>query len=336
MIESNEAGSVLFQDHTSANAEQGAVSNVPIGEDSPPQAASLHPAEKSGSAGMWAALLALAVALVALAGYDYWFLRKTGFSLAELPTLASTVRSLGSRMDALEAQVKDWAAERQALSQELSQTDTRLRDGLAGISAQTRALISEAEIQTTHQLDARTRPLETRLNFVAAREQTDHAQLAQLSSTVGRLRNRLATLQSHQAQTGEEVSGLARRQSQTSARIGGLEHQLQPRQIAFDAIAKQGSKLAPGISFHLTKANVPYQRYSGWIRDHGRIIWVRNQSAQRPLTFYSAASRQVLDLVITQVSKKRVSGFFMLAEPARSFPEQSANNLPNPGNSTDN
>jgi hypothetical protein len=85
MIKGNEAGSVLFRNHTMENAQPEAVSNIPIREASPPSTSSPHPVEKGGSAGLWGALLAIAVALAALAGYDYWFMRKAGFSFAEPP-----------------------------------------------------------------------------------------------------------------------------------------------------------------------------------------------------------------------------------------------------------
>lgn len=324
MIDSNETGSVLFRDYKLGPSQPEAVANAEISHAETPLASS-HPVEKGGSAGLWGALLALALALAALAGYDYWFLHKTGFSIATLPNLVHSVSALSSRMDAVETQVKDWATERQALLGEMTGINQHIRAELGGMRVETRHLIASAETHMGQQLDQRTRPLESRLNGVEARQQNDHARLAQLATAVGTLRQHLEAVQHQQAQTTQQFRGLEREQSQTGSAVDGLTDQLQRTRVNFEAGKGRDTEIAPGISLYLSKTNVLHQRYSGWIRDAHthQTLWIKNQGVQQPVIFYSAGGQRALEMIVTRVGKGLAPGYLLLPKSARNQPEQS-------------
>jgi hypothetical protein len=319
MIDSNETGSVLFRDDAMEGPQPQEASAVPTGHSEAPVASSFEPIEKGGgSTALWGALLALALALAALAGYDYWFLRKTGFSIATLPNLVQSVSALGNRLDAVEGQAKAWATERQTLLDEMSRTNQRVRSELGGIRVQTQHMMASAESRMERQLDQRTGPIDTRLDGVETRLQDDRARVAQLAAAVGTLRQRLAAVQQQQEQNLQRLRGLEREQGQTSSAVDSLTHQLQRKRVSFEAGKGVGNEIVPGISLHLTKTNVLHQRYSGWISDvhTHRTLWIKNQGVQQPVIFYSAGGQRALELIVTRVSKGAASGYLLIPQSA--------------------
>ncbi len=315
MMDSNQTGSVLFRNEGTEAPPQQEVSAVPLDHAEPSIASSDVQVEKGGSPAMWAALLALAVALVAQAGYDYWYLRKTGYSLATIPNLVQSMKALGGRVDGIEAQVKDWATERQALLDRMTQTDERVQSELGGIRSETRHLVATAEGRLQAQIAQSTRPIETRLDGVAANQQLDHARLAQLSAAVGTLRQRVAAVQHQQAQSARQLGTLESRESRTRSAVDTLAQQLQRKQLSFEAGKGRDAEIAPGISLHVTHTNVLHQRYSAWIRDvhTHQTLWVNNQGIEQPVIFFSAGERP-MELIVTRVSKQTASGYLLVPE----------------------
>ena len=65
---------------------------------------------RRSNGGLWLALMILVLALVGASGYFYLSLRNNNISLSQVPELLQSITTLGGRMDATEAKLRDLAA----------------------------------------------------------------------------------------------------------------------------------------------------------------------------------------------------------------------------------
>ena len=309
MSESTSTGSILFRDVSldPPDAKADAVRDYSVGPVAPAYTATEH-----GSSGMlWGALLALALALAALGAYDYWFITKNGASISQLPAVISSVGSMGARLDSVEAQMKDWASDRQALMALVAKTNTQVHAGLNSIRAETHRSIAAAETQMNQVLEARAAPLDARLSQVETQQQADHTDLAQLKNSVGDLRRQVDLAN---AVSNENRRILANQPAQTQPAEGVAGLLPARARLSFELSKGAPATVAPGISVRVTKTNVTHQSFSGWIAflpDQHFIVF-KNQDADRPVSFYSPQGEGPYDLVVSSVSKQGVGGYVIM------------------------
>lgn len=118
-----------------------------------------------------------------------------------------------------------------------------------------------------------------------------------------------------QGPPGPDVS--ERRQEtarQTAARFHKpAKHAPGATRVAFQVSEGRSRRLAPGISFGLSRTDPARGRANGWMwlmPDH-RTIWLRNQAAHQPLVFYSYKDGKRRELVLTNVTRNGVTGYLL-------------------------
>jgi sortase A len=86
------------------------------------------------------------------------------------------------------------------------------------------------------------------------------------------------------------------------------------RTVSFEVNEGHSSELAPGISFGLSSADAASHLVNGWmwLMPDRRTIWLRNQSTDQPIVFYSGNDGRRRELRITRVTRGRVSGYLRL------------------------
>ena len=84
--------------------------------------------------------------------------------------------------------------------------------------------------------------------------------------------------------------------------------------IAFSIGKNHSRQLAPGISMGVTETDVADHRVSGWmwLMPDRRTIWLRNQPADEPVTFYGREDGKRRELRITTVTKNSAAGYLVL------------------------
>jgi sortase A len=89
--------------------------------------------------------------------------------------------------------------------------------------------------------------------------------------------------------------------------------------LTFNLMPHHSQQLAPGISIGIDEIDAGAGTVNGWVWliPDRRTVWLRHQSAEEPLVFYSEGRRR--ELILTKISRESVSGR-VAAAPAHRFP----------------
>ncbi len=151
----------------------------------------------------------------------------------------------------------------------------------------------------------------------AARDSARHsADVEQVRSEVEDIRNG----------STQEIAALRRDQDRNRQDVASISNKLAVEKVPFEAGKDHNTELAEGISLYVSGTDVRYRRVNGWmwVPSEHRNLWLRDQSALEPVTFYGSQDGQKRELVITNVAKNSVTGYLLLpketnqVEPARS------------------
>ncbi len=99
---------------------------------------------RRSNGGLWFALMVLALALVGASAYLYLGLRNNNITLSQVPELLQSITTLGGRMDATEAKLRDLAANWDGLTNHLAELDRKVDSSLRATRNQTRELVGQA------------------------------------------------------------------------------------------------------------------------------------------------------------------------------------------------
>ena len=93
-----------------------------------------------------------------------------------------------------------------------------------------------------------------------------------------------------------------------------MARRLDQYRVDFEVSKDQTREVAPGITLTLSNLNVSYQRVEGRMHviPDGRILWIRGQSIQQPLAFYTLKDDRHYELVLTRVSKDSAIGYVLM------------------------
>jgi chaperonin cofactor prefoldin len=263
----------------------------------------------------WLAITALAVALIAAAGYGYRALEKDNSVLMQVPAIQRMVTTLGTRTDATEAQLRDLTANWGTLANRVTKLDRKVSSGLLTAHKQTVELIAQAEGRLRADMDGRTRVIDARLDRVESNQADDRARLAQmqdqLQKEVAGVREEAA---GRQYDTGRDLASLHQQVNQGQSDLRVLNQRIARQRVNFEAVKNSTVELAPGVSLTVLKTDVSYQRFEGYLSltNDGRTLWLRHAGAQQAVPFYSKQTSRPYDLVVTTVGKDGVVGYLML------------------------
>src|SRR5438552_4038931 len=110
--------------------------------------------------------------------------------------------------------------------------------------------------------------------------------------------------QAHQA-TRNDVSGLDRRLSSNQTAVSALSNQVERKRIDFELQNGRTQQVVDRIYVTIKKTDVERQRVDGWVQiaSDGRIVWLRGEGAQNPISFSSRADSRPYQLVFTRVGR---------------------------------
>lgn len=283
-----------------------------------PEAPAYH---KRRSAGLWTALVSLAVVLAVLAFYGYSVLSNQNNRLGWLPSLAKSVAAVRARTDALASSIRGWNSRQQALEARVRKLDAVWESRLAGARRYAAELVNSASQKDHQELDQRTAALKAQIAGMASSQQAEQRHLAQVEKDLASTRQELASVQ---ASHNREMAAFQQRQVSTQGEIDSINKSLSTHQVSFQAVRGHDADLAPGISLHITGTDIAHQQFRGWIWLAGtrRRLWFRRQAVAAPVVFYPKAGAQAYELVVTQVGSGGVAGYLLTPVGSES---QSAN-----------
>lgn len=276
--------------------------------DQPGEVAAYH---KRRTAGLWVALVSLAVALVVAAAYGYSVISKDNAQLAWLPSLKNSLSAVRGRVTDLEAKLQVSQNGQQNLAAQVQKLDATWKSDLNGVRSDTAGFVIAAYQKQHEELDRRTAILNAQVAEMTSREHAEQVRVAQLEQGLIRTQEELASVRKSNA---AELAVLQQQQAASQREIASLNSLLATDEVDFEIDKNQGEELAPGVSLHLTKTDPQRQRFHGWIwlAANRRTIWVRNQSIQRPVVFYPHPGSAAYELVVTKVSPKGAAGYLLV------------------------
>ena len=270
---------------------------------------------------LWATLVILVATLVATAGYGYHLLKRDHIPLGQLPEMLQSIATLDGRMGAVESNLRTWSTDWGRLVERVGRLERRTNTNLALTRKHAEHLTAELEERLKEQMDARAYLVDNRLSRLESAEESQHQQLARLQEAVARVRQEVAA---ERQETGRNVATLHEQIRENERETSAVAQKLERRRVDFEAARNRTYELAQGISLHVTRTDILYQRYGGWVAltPEGRTLWVEKQGVDRPLVFYPAQNGEKCELVVTRVARDSVVGFLSLpadqGESARS------------------
>ena len=273
---------------------------------------------------VWAPALALA-GLLGVGSYRYGQpLWQHNDLLAKAPGLEKSLAGLGQRMSDAEQKLLQWTGDWEGMKDRVDKLEGRIQ--LTRRQAQEQAQKMMARVEA--EMGRRNQAVETRLGGLEAEREADRARAARVQEQVAAL-ERQAQAQDQrivalQEQTGQDrgnfeqrVAGLDQQMNRNRLDLDGVAAQVERRRVDFEVARNHSRELAPGISLGLTKTNLAYRRYDGWLwlMPDRKTVWIRSQSAHRPVVFYSKVDGRPRELMITHVTKDSAVGYLLV--PAR-------------------
>lgn len=268
------------------------------------------PYYKRRSAGVWAGLAAIAVALVAASVYGYWLLEQQDIQVAQIPGIVRSLPELHQRMVSTANALNAARIDQQNLAAQLQSVDAGANAALENTRQQMTALVGQMQ-----------RHLLTGMNQTSTALQ---AQVSQLLSQQGSYQNRLAQLETQLIQAradltnarreyAQELADLRSEQIAQSQQLVALNSALPTRQIVFQIQKNQPTNIAPGVSFKLTKTDVGHQRFDGFIVAAGeQKLLLQNQGLQNPVVFLPSDEGKPLLMVATRIDHQSVAGYLLV------------------------
>jgi hypothetical protein len=275
--------------------------------------------------------LGIAMALlvgVVTAGYYYSrpIQEKYQSILAQWPALQQSVSATSARVNSLENDVRAWAGDRRVLEGRMTKLESQAGQTLKAAKKQAEetalALERRLEARTNRRLDA----VESRVDQLdgeqEAAQQQDSARLARLEQDVAALRQdatrQIATVR-HEGRA--ELVQVDQKVDRNRRDLDAVSDEVGRERVAFEVSKNHSRELVPGISLGLTRTDVRYRKFDGWVwlLPDRRTVWVKGQGAQQPVVFYSKLDHRPYELVITHVAGKSVAGY--LVTPRGKQPE---------------
>jgi chaperonin cofactor prefoldin len=263
----------------------------------------------------WLTVFVLFLLLLGLAAYGYLAFRRNNMSLAQLPGLQGVVSTLGGRMDATEAKLRDLTDNWTGLSGRVSTLEHKLSAGLVATRKQSEELVAQAEKRMQAQMNQRAQETDARIARIESNEAQDRSRIAQMQ---GQMQNQAGELRQElrasQDRTGRDLSNLHQQLSENQDSVHGLARQLTRERVNFEVARNSTVEVVPGISLTVSKTDVSYQRFQGYLSltADGRTLRLRNVGAQQAVPFYSTEAERPYDLVVTRVNRDGILGYLLL------------------------
>ncbi len=270
---------------------------------------------RRSNGGLWLALMILVLALVGASAYFYLSLRNNNISLSDVARMFQSINTLGGRMGAGEAKLRDLAANWDAMANHLAELDRKVDSSLRATRNQTRELVGQAAGRLQAELDQQGQVVDARLNNVESMQSQDRAQLAllndQLRAQVASLREQLTATQEN---TGRDLAGLQGQVTNNQGSLQTLVQQLHRDKVTFEIVKNNPIELAPGVTLTVLKTDVAYQRFRGYVSltNEGKTLWLNNLSAKESVDLFPQDSNHPYSLVVTAVNDDGVVGYLLL------------------------
>jgi len=250
-------------------------------------------------------------------------------SLGRLPGIEKTVGAVQEDLKSTDSRLSDWSGRQEDLRQKMDKfsRETRTRIDRASKQANDTAAAMVRRIQSD--VEGQVAGLRTRVTSLESSDEREQTRIASLQQELNQVRGEMARqseelsatrrqMEGNGTATERQLSSLRTDQQRDRHDVDAISNGLAVERVDFEVDKGHSRQLAPGISIGLTGTDVQYRRVKGWmwVMPDRRTIWLRDQSAQEPVTFYGLEDGKKRELVITQVTKSSMAGYLILPKGA--------------------
>ena len=266
---------------------------------------------KRRSAGVWACLATLTVALAVGVIYGYAVLKQENIQVDQIPGMAKSLPAINRHLASLEKRLVLASSDRQNLASQVQRIDTGSMAALDATRQQTSKLVAHVQENLLEEINQHTAALQAQVSQMASERSADHQLLAQTEEQLAQARSELERTRRDYTL---EMSALREQQGEEHRELASLSSSLPTRQVNFEIQKNQAAPLAPGISFQLTKTDVRHQRFDGLIESAPghQAVSVQSQGVRNPIMFYPSDDGKGFLLVVTRVGENKASGYLLI------------------------
>jgi hypothetical protein len=271
----------------------------------------IEPKYRSESNTSWVFIIVLAVGLAALACVGYFAVKNKNVQIAQLFGDHAAVNTLSQRVDTAESALRDVTGKWEGVAQRVTALDGKVSRNLQQTRTYAETLTQQLHQQISAEIETRTSALDARLHQV---ESEQAAQRTQLTQVEGELRQEIT---SAQEETGRDLTGVHQQVESNARNLDSLSQRLDRQRVNFEVTKGQSTEIAPGISLQISGTNNRHQRFRGslGLLQDRRTLLLRDESIDQPVRFYQKEGGEPYELVVTDVTKRSVSGYLLV--PAR-------------------
>ena len=266
---------------------------------------------KRRSAGVWACIATLTVALAVVVAYGYTVLWQEGIQLEQVPVIARSLPAIAQHLGNVERRLADSRADQQNLALQVRNIDAESKAALGQTQEQTGQLVANLKASLLKGLTQQNSMFQTQLAKLTSERTADQVHLAQVEERLSQARNELEAARSD---FSSQFAALRAQQGVEHHELASLSDSLPTRQVAFEAQKNHDYEVIPGVSFQLTKTDVRHQRFDGIIAsapDHQKVS-VQSQSVRTPVVFFPEDQGKACMMVVTSVNQKGVTGYLLI------------------------
>jgi len=263
------------------------------------------------SAGVWACIATLTVALGVIAGYGYAVLSQEGIQAERVPGIAKSLAAIAQHVGNVETRLANSQAGQQRLAAQVRNFDAQSQAALTGDRLETRQLVASVKAALLRDLNQRNAAFQTQLAQLSAERNADRAHLAVVVDQLAQARNELASAQQGFA---AQVAALRDEQGEEHRELASMSSAIPTRQVEFEAQKSQKDQLLSSIFFLVTKTDVRHQRFDGTIalEPDNQKVSVQGQGVRSPVVFFPGGHGKACVLVVTSVTPNGVSGYLLI------------------------
>jgi hypothetical protein len=265
---------------------------------------------KRRSAGVWACLAILVVALGVAVVYGNAVLQQQSVQLDQIPGIAKSLTPISQHLANLENRLSDSRAAQQSLALRTQSIDAESKAALVATRQQTGKLVAQVQQSLSKQINQQTAAFQAQVSRLANDRATERVRLTQVEA---QLAQEHSELEAARADYARELAAVREQQVVEHHELASLSSSLPTRQVAFDIQKNQPMEIAPGVFFQLTKADIVRQRFDGWIESrpgHQRVS-VQGQGVRTPIVFFPSEDSKALEMVVTRISGIGAAGYVL-------------------------
>jgi len=275
--------------------------------------------------------IAFAVLLLIFAG-GVWFafpaLRGYEKTLADTTGLQNFTGGLSERIHGVEAKLEKTSAGLPDLSARMDQLGASMKSTLQTARTQAQAAAAQMGQRIRADFTQSIQAIQSRMTGLESNQKEASGRVNELEDQIAGLKRELASMHDESAASAERIKQLQEEQQTRSNAIASLDqkmvsHQtalttlsnrLDAKKVDFELQKSKTQEITPGIYLTVRRADAGKQQIDGTLQlsTDSRMMPIRAQGTQIPITFYTAGQSRPVQLVFTNVGKNTVSGYVMV------------------------